>query len=148
MKKVKQICKIHKSQDNIEFYNKLQFFFFETIQLFKDTILTEYEKIIIDYAFKMYLHEYMYNCETFKSFRIIIAKKQYSEENISVERKNALYVVNSFLTPFEEYNGNDEIHRPYKLEYTTTYLKKAGISDEKLDLFFEKYFKDYFKLFD
>ena len=144
-KKIAQICEVHRQQDDKKFYRIIQLFLFDSIQLISSIHFTEYEKIIISYAKKMYLNERNYNIDVFKGFRIVLAEKKYSEDPIAEERINVFGVINGFLTPFEEYEGSDEIYRPYELQYSVDFFKKTGLKKKELKKTFKKHFGNYLK---
>lgn len=126
MEELYQIINLHKVKDTKEFHTRTQLFLLDAIGLMSVHI-DDYEKIIVEYARKMYAKEIPFCINTLKSFRIIVAKKRFMEVNSKEERVHVLNAVNGFLTPFEEYNENDEIERPYELEYKIDDLMQAGL---------------------
>ena len=138
---VYQIINLHKVNDTKEFHTRTQLFLLDAIALMS-MYIDDYEKIIIEYARKMYTEEIPFCQKSLKSFRIIIAKKRYSETDINDQRAHVLNAMNGFLTPFEEYNENDEIERPYELEYKMDDLIQAGLERKQFIPLVKKHFPE------
>jgi len=144
LEEVYQIISLHKSNDTEKFYARTQLFLLEVIQVM-DMHIHEYEKIILEYTRKMYAGETPICNKTLKSFRIIVAKKKYSEQDITDKRANVLSAMNGFLTPFEAYNENDKIERPNDLDYKIDDLMQAGLEKKQLIPLIEKHFPEIYK---
>ncbi|MDH7447646.1 hypothetical protein [Aquimarina sp. 2201CG14-23] len=143
IEEVYQIINLHKVNDTKKFYARTQLFLLEVIQLMNEYI-NDYEKIILKYTRKMYSEEIQYCNNTLKSFRIIVAEKKYDEVNCIDERVHILHAINGYLTPFEEYSGNDEDKRPYELDYKIDDLIQAGLKREQLLPLIKKHFAEIF----
>ncbi|MFD2562863.1 DUF6304 family protein [Aquimarina rubra] len=141
MEELYQVINLHKLNDTKEFHARTQLFLLDAIALMSMHI-KDYEKIILEYARKMYTKEIPFCMNTLKSFRIIIAKKRLSEVNNKEERVHVLNAMNGFLTPFEEYNENDKIERPYELEYKIDYLVQAGLEWKQLIPLLKEHFPE------
>lgn len=139
-KKVAQICDFHIQNDNVEFYNRTQLFLFDALHLLPDTVLTDYEKRLIVFAKDMYLNKQKYSLDVFRSFRILLARKKYAEGSVTEEQSSAIDAATNFLTPFEEYEGGDEIHRPFALQYNIDFLIKANLRKKELKSLLIKHF--------
>ncbi|WP_378173985.1 DUF6304 family protein [Aquimarina sp. SS2-1] len=141
MEELYQVINLHKRNDTKEFHARTQLFLLDAIALMSMHI-NDYEKIILEYARKMYTKEIPFCMNTLKSFRIIIAKKRLSEVNNKEERVHVLQAMNGFLTPFEEYNKNDKIERPYELEYKIDDLMQAGLEWKQLIPLLKEHFPE------